>query len=95
MSLRQYSWQCHGLEYKCTLSNPRTNQYDDEELEYWVDYRTEGSRGTEERDGIEDTMEGATDGFASNALDDGPVPTIPMQSGQGAGLTKEDAGQAS
>ena len=60
-----------------------------------MDYRTEGSRGTEERDGIEDSMEGATDGFATNALDDGPVPAIPMQSGRGAGIVQEDVAQAS
>ena len=31
-------------------------------------------------------MERATDGFATNALDDGPVPAIPIKAGEGLGL---------
>ena len=30
---------------------PRQNKYDDEETEYWVDVRTSGNRGTDERTG--------------------------------------------
>ena len=29
----------------------RTNKYDDEEIEYWVDHRTLGQRGTEQKSG--------------------------------------------
>ena len=32
----------------------RKNKYDDEVVEYWVDYHTHGTKGSEERDGIRD-----------------------------------------
>ena len=62
---------CHKL---------RTNRYDEDEIEYWVDVRTEGLRGSDERDGVLESGKADADGFASRALDAGPLPITPAGS---------------
>lgn len=48
---------------------PRKNKYDDEIVEYWVDYRTQGVLGVDERQSIRESSE--TQGRA-NQLELGP-----------------------
>ena len=45
----------------------RRNKYDEEEVEYWVDARTIGTRGTSEKEGMRDVTnaQGAVNGFGS------------------------------
>ncbi|CAE7662972.1 unnamed protein product, partial [Symbiodinium necroappetens] len=74
----------------------RKNQYDDDELEYWVDFRTEGSRGTNESDGVLEKKQAdttGTGGFAMGALGDGPMPDLPINGDGAAGVAK-DSGKA-
>ena len=42
-----------------------------------MDYRTEGSRGVDERDGVEETGEAETSGMIAPALDEGPMGDVP------------------
>ncbi|CAE7646902.1 unnamed protein product, partial [Symbiodinium necroappetens] len=72
----------------------RVNKYDTSETEYWVDYRTEGVRGVNECDGMEDTGAGRTDGFVAPALDDLPVHADPEQDDLPAGLHVEQGKKA-
>ncbi|CAE7225953.1 unnamed protein product [Symbiodinium sp. KB8] len=72
----------------------RVNKYDTSETEYWVDYRTEGVRGVNECDGMEDTGAGRTDGFVAPALDDAPVHAEPEQEDLPAGLHVEQGKKA-
>ena len=58
-----------SLYFRHSSSHLRRNQYDEDELEYWIDYRTEGSRGVEERDGVVETKSGNTSGPIQTGLD--------------------------
>ena len=68
----------------------RNNVYDEDEVEYWVDYRTTGVRGTEERDGLLEKKEGDTSGIVSTATDLGKP--ISLAESHPAGL-QEETGQ--
>lgn len=54
-----------------------------------MDFRTEGSRGTNETDGFVERREGevsGADGFISGGLDDAPMPELPMAGANAPGL---------
>ena len=68
--------------------SPRANCYDEDEMEYWVDYRTEGSRGSEQRDVVRESMSANTNGFVQQALD----LEAPSGSQQAAPGLKEEEG---
>ena len=68
----------------------RTNAYDSEELEYWVDYRTEGLRGTEQRDEVRETKYGSTDAVVQAALDADVVDPMASGSSPAPGLKEEE-----
>ncbi|CAE7247908.1 unnamed protein product [Symbiodinium sp. KB8] len=71
----------------------RCNQYDSEELEYWVDFRTEGSRGYSETDGTLESRVGDTTGakgFAMPALNDDPLPELPLEGSGAPGIRPEN-----
>ena len=72
----------------------RKNQYDQDELEYWVDYRTEGSRGSEERGVLRETMSANTDGMAQRGLTDADIGPRGSSSNLPAGLKEETGLQA-
>ncbi|CAE7423497.1 unnamed protein product, partial [Symbiodinium necroappetens] len=70
----------------------RSNQYDSEELEYWVDFRTEGSRGYSETDGVLESRAADTtgaNGFAMPGINDDPMCELPVQGSGAPGLQKE------
>ena len=46
----------------------RSNLYDEEETEYWIDSRTSGKRGQQQRSGTEDRRESAVVTSASSAM---------------------------
>ena len=50
-------------------------------MEYWIDYRTEGMRGTNEVDGMVERATADIDGVLAPALDDNPMPCLPAQNG--------------
>ena len=71
---------------------PRSNQYDSEELEYWVDFRTEGSHGYSETDGVLESRAADTtgaNGFAMPGINDDPMCELPVQGSGAPGLQKE------
>jgi len=72
----------------------RTNKYDTTETEYWVDYRTEGVRGVNEVDGMEETGTGLTDGFVAPELDECPMPSNPQPQDLPVGLHMEQGKKA-
>ncbi|CAE7267464.1 unnamed protein product, partial [Symbiodinium sp. CCMP2456] len=72
----------------------RTNKYDTTETEYWVDYRTEGVRGVNEVDGMEETGTGLTDGFVAPELDECPMPSNPQPEDLPLGLHMEQGKKA-
>ncbi|CAE7576245.1 unnamed protein product [Symbiodinium sp. CCMP2592] len=75
----------------------RNNKYDEDEKEYWVDFRTEGSRGTNEIDAVREKKMADTtgaEGFVTGAVGDGPLPELPIQGGLAPGIEKEDQGLA-
>ena len=60
-----------------------------------MDYRTEGSRGTNESDGVMENRVADTSGatsFVTDALDDAPMPELPMNGSSAAGV-RADQGQ--
>ncbi|CAE7318456.1 unnamed protein product [Symbiodinium sp. CCMP2592] len=69
----------------------RNNKYDEDEKEYWVDFRTEGSRGTNEIDAVREKKMADTtgaEGFVTGAVGDGPLPELPIQGGLAPGIEK-------
>ncbi|CAE7509436.1 unnamed protein product, partial [Symbiodinium necroappetens] len=75
----------------------RKNQYDADELEFWVDFRTEGSRGTNKTDGIIESRTAdvtGAEGFISSALSDAPMPELPMAGSDAPGLSRENSQEA-
>ncbi|CAE7329284.1 unnamed protein product [Symbiodinium sp. CCMP2592] len=70
----------------------RKNQYDEDETEYWVDFRTEGSRGTNETDGLLESRSAdvtGADGLMSSGLDEAPMPELPMGGAHAPGMRNE------
>ena len=60
-----------------------------------MDYRTEGSRGTNESDGVMENRVADTSGatsFVTDALDEAPMPELPMNGSSAAGV-RADQGQ--
>ncbi|CAE7518865.1 unnamed protein product [Symbiodinium necroappetens] len=92
----QFRKVVHKVKEFCEKNNfVRQNQYDVDELEYWVDFRTEGSRGSNEVDGFMESRVGDTSGssgFAAAALDDAPMPDQAMNGPSAAGV-RQDQGQ--
>lgn len=61
-------------------------------MEYWVDFRTEGSRGTNETDGLLESRSAdvtGAEGPLSSGLDEAPMPELPMGTANAAGLRNE------
>ena len=67
----------------------RRNKYDPDITEYWVDHRTHGKKGTEERDGFSDRAH--TKGLAEGAhLNTNPIDDWDLR---GAGVCTVEAGK--
>ena len=89
------SWNVHAVTVPLLVTTLlRKNKYDDTETEYWVDYRTEGVRGTSEVDGMSESRAGHTDGVLAPALDDQPMASNPLETELPAGVEVEQGKKA-